>query len=90
MTCEGFQWLECICDFNGNDRKPGIDADYYVHTDGRNAIILGGGWEFYNPGFAPYVCEILWTDKSVDELHTIFDGTFAEILAFVSALQKDK
>lgn len=90
MTSEGFEWLECICDINGNFRNPGYDADYYRHSSGRCGIMLGGDWEFYDSRFADIVHWVLWTDKSVDELHRIFDGTFAEIYAFVSTLEKDQ
>jgi len=83
-------WIECVCDFNGNNRCPGVAADTYHHED-RVVMVLTGGWCYYDKRLSDEIIDEFMFDVTgadSDALSEILDGPAKEATDYVLSLPR--
>lgn len=82
--------VECVCDFNGNYKSPGVCADIYQLED-QFFLDFQGDWEFYDSRLTDsIVLEHAFNVTGIDfnEINDILNGPAAKAADFILSLKK--
>lgn len=91
MTAATSDWIECVCDFNGNHRSPGVAADTYRHDENRVVMVLQGAWSYYDERLSDEIIdEFMFDVTGIDSnlLSNVLDGPAAAATDYVLALPR--